>query len=107
MTSHNLTATITSTKGTYTGTVDDCLAWQTEQQGAMADLEIGEHTLRLGDEIDGSIHLCYAVLGVSIYDANNVEWCVVSVRADGLVGLTSPDGKQRRSVYAADLQTFA
>lgn len=100
-------ATITSTKGTYTGTIEDCIDWHTDTQGGYADLTIGKHTLRLGDEIDGSIHLCYAVLGLSIYDVNNVEWCVVSVRADGLVGLTSPDDKQRRSVYADGLEVFA
>ena len=101
-------ATITSTKGTDTGTIEDCLDWHTDTQGNYADLTIGAHTLRLGDEIDdGSIHLCYAVLGLTVYDARNTEWCAVSVRADGLIRLISPDGKRHGSVYAAGLEAFA
>lgn len=45
------TATITSTKGTHTGTVADCLAWLRARGGASARLIIGDHLLHLVGEV--------------------------------------------------------
>lgn len=43
------TATIETTKGTHTGTIRSCVAWQREMQGAMATLVVGD--LRV--DVDG------------------------------------------------------
>ena len=43
-------ALISSNKGTYTGTIAECLARHRDLQGTYPDLKVGEMTLRIGDE---------------------------------------------------------
>lgn len=50
-----MTHTITTLKGSYTGSLAECLAWQEEHQGAMADIDgvdLGELRVEAGEGED-------------------------------------------------------
>ena len=77
-------AKITTTKGTHEGTIESCVAWQREHQGACAEITVGDYTADV-DAID------YGADGVDDV-AETIAAVNAEIRADLISAVSSACG---------------
>lgn len=68
-------ASVTTAKGTHTGTIQSCCAYQAEMQGSYATITVGDVEIDIdaidfdGDEIDATIDLVVRAAAIAAADA--------------------------------------